>query len=295
MKDLFSVAGITKQALWKYHKREQTKYELICQSLSIMRRIRKRHKRMGCRSMHGASEKKPPVGRDRFIAIGFENGFRLKRRRNKARTTWSQNVEVFPNRIEGKTLNGINQVWQSDIFYHAENGVTYYGITIIDVYSRRLLSLHLSKSLMARENLKALKKAIQCRSTHNLVGCIFHSDRGSQYISEVHKKLLGEYGMQKSMCKLPQENAYAERVQDTIKNYYLCDEKLAGKDLNTVANRILRKYNYERPHSELDMMTPEAYEKYVDKLSCRVKPKMVIYKWDHELSTKIELPTKRKK
>jgi len=294
MKDLFSMAGITKQALWKHHKRQEYKRILIGRALSIMRKIRKRHKRMGCRSIYFTTKQKPPVGRDAFVTIGIENGFRLKHRRNKKKTTWSQSVEVFPNRIEGTTLSNINQVWQSDIFYHEENGITFYGITIIDVYSRHLLALHISKSLRAEENVKALRKAIKCRSGHNLVGCIFHSDRGSQYISDVHKNLLTQNGMQKSMCKLPQENAYAERVQDTVKNYYLCDEKLEDKDLNKVASRIMRKYNYERPHLELNMMTPIAYEKHVEKLSEKTKPKMVVFKWDHALSTKKDLPTKEK-
>lgn len=295
MKDLLSMAGITKQALWKHHQRQELKREWIDKCLSIMRRIRTRHKHMGCRSIYDVPSIESPVGRDRFISIGLENGFRLKRSRNRHKTTWSQSVEVFPNRIEGRTLDRINQVWQSDIFYHEENGRTYYGITIIDVYSRRLLGLHLSKSLRAEENVKALKKAIKSRSGHNLVGCTFHSDRGSQYISQVHKSLLDQQGMQKSMCKLPQENAYAERVQATIKHYYLCDELLEGQDLNIVARRIMRKYNSERPHSELGMMTPIAFEKHVEKLPQNRRPKVLIYKWNHSLSTNSELFTKRKK
>ncbi len=287
MKDLLSMVGITKQALWKYHKREEQKTQTVEHILGIIRQVRKRHKRMGCRSIYYAPTVQPTVGRDAFEAIGLSYGFRLKRRRNKKKTTWSQNVEVFPNRIEGRTLNNINQVWQSDIFYHEENGITFYGITIIDVYSRRLLSLHLSKSLRAEENVKALKKAIKDRSGQNLVGCIFHSDRGGQYISKVHKMTLDHHGMKKSMCKMPQENAYAERVQDTVKNSYLCDAQLTGKNLNSVARQIMRKYNFEKPHSELDMMTPIAYENHVEKLSQRNRPKMLIFKWDHQLSTKM--------
>lgn len=295
MKDLFSMVGLSKQALWKAQKREEDKARIIDQTLRIIRQVRRRHKRMGCRSIYCASKVKPPVGRDHFIAIGMAYGFRLKRRRNKRKTTWSQRVEIFPNRIEGRSLNGINQVWQSDIFYYEEQGVDYYGITIVDVYSRRLLALHLSKSLRAAENLKALRKALRCRSKHNLVGCIFHSDRGSQYISDAHKAQLDRYGIKKSMCKLPQENAYAERIHDTIKNYYMCDEQLAGKDLSKIANRIMRKYNYEKPHSELGMRTPVGFENYVGKMVPRRRPKTVIFKWNHELSTENTLLTKRKK
>ena len=295
MKDLMILAGLSKQALWKSQKREAQKMAWIEQCLSIMRRVRKRHKRMGCRAIYSSPNVNPPVGRDRFISIGLENGFRLKRLRNGHKTTWSQQVEVFPNRIEGLSLWRINQVWQSDIFYFQDRGQIYYGITIIDVYSRRLLALHLSQSLQAQENVKALKKAFRVRSGHQLVGCIFHSDRGSQYISDAQKQLLDQHGFQKSMCKLPQENAYAERVQDTIKNYYLCDEPLNDQNINTVARRIMRKYNSERPHSELGMMTPVAFEKHVEKLPRRKRPNELIFKWDHALSTKSELLTKRKK
>jgi len=97
------------------------------------------------------------------------------------------------------------------------------------------------------------------------------------------------------MGKLPQENAYAERVQETIKDCYLCDERLAGNDLNKISNRIMRKYNHERPHSSLGMLTPVAFEKYVENQPKRRRPKELIYKWDHSLSTNSKLLTKRKK
>lgn len=295
MKDLLSMIGISKQALWKHQKQEECRNEKIFKTLAMIRKIRRDHKRMGCRQMYYAPKICPIVGRDCFEAIGLAYGFRLKRRRNTTKTTWAQTVEVHPNRIEGTSVNNINQVWQSDIFYVASGGQTYYGITIIDVYSRKLLALHLSRSLMAQENAKALRKAIQARRGHNLVGCKFHSDRGSQYISTTQKQLLASYGMKPSMCKLPQENAYAERVQDTIKNYYLCDVMLTTSNLNQVAKGILRKYNEERPHSNLDMQTPQFFEKHVEKMPKRRRPKLVIFKWDHSLSTKSSLLTKRKK
>lgn len=295
MKDLFGLAGITKQALWKHQRRRESKRELIDHTLRLIRIVRKRHKRMGCRSIYRATKEKPLVGRDRFVEIGLSHGFRLKRSRNKRKTTWSQQIEVFPNLAEGMQLNGINQLWQSDIFYHEEQGKTYYGVTIIDVYSRRLIALHLSQSLRADENLKALRKAIRTRSGQNLVGCVFHSDRGAQYISSKHKALLSHFGMRKSMGLLPQENAYVEKVQDTIKNSYLCDEIFKGQDLDKIAYRVLKKYNQEKPHTSLGMKTPVEFEKYVENLTKKQRTKELIYKWDHALSTKSELLTKRKK
>ena len=281
MKDLYTIVGITKQALWKYQRREELNFQKRMQVLDIIKRKRRRHKRMGCRSIYDASGSLSPVGRDAFVEVGFANGYRLKRRRNKKKTTWSQTVEVFPNLAEGKTLNGINQVWQSDIFYYQDNGKDYYGISIIDVYSRRLLACHLSKSLRAKENIKALQEAISNRSGHDLTGCIFHSDRGSQYISSIQKRILRDYKMKPSMCIIPQENAYAERVQDTIKNYYLIDIPLEGKNLKKVSDHILKLYNEEKPHSNLKKMTPIEFEKSVEKLLLKERPKEVIFKWNH--------------
>jgi transposase InsO family protein len=295
MKDLFEIAGLSKQALCKAQKRELSMADTIGQCLSIIQKIRRRHRHMGCRSIYDASNVKPPVGRDKFIAIGMANGYRVKRRRNRLKTTRSQQLEIFPNRIEGRSLRAINKVWQSDIFYFQEQGKVYYGVTIVDVYSRRLLSLHLSTTLEAEENVKALRKAIRCRSRQNLAGCVLHSDQGTQYISEKLKSLIRHTGMLQSMCKLPQENAYAERIHETIKYYYLCDEQLEGQNLDNVARRVMRKYNYEKPHSELGKLTPVAFEKYVENLPPRSRPKLVIFKWDHQLSTKFNVANKKKK
>ena len=174
------MAGLSKQALWKAQRRELEMTDKTGLSLAIIQKIRRRHKHMGCRSIYKASKVQPPVGRDKFIAIGLANGYRVKRRRNKLKTTQSQRIEIFPNLIEGRTLRGINRVWQSDIFYWQEQARVYYGVTIVDVYSRRLLALHLSTSLEANENIKALRKAIRCRATQSITGCIFHSDQGTR-------------------------------------------------------------------------------------------------------------------
>lgn len=295
MKELYGVAGISKQGLWK-HQRLQTHRNAIAeQCVSIMNKTRVNHKRMGARAMFYAAEQSPPIGRDIFEAIGLSNGFRVKRKRNKLKTTWGQRITVYPNLVEGLVLTGINQVWQSDIFYQIQKGKVYYGVTITDVYSRELLALHLSASLKARENIKALKKALLARQGYNLKDCIFHSDRGTQYISDAQTQMLLGCKMRISMCKMPQQNAYVERIQGTIKNQYLCDLELKDTNLNRIAQKVTYLYNHERPHQSLNMMTPAAYKKYVENLPRRQRPEMLIFKYNPELSTKSDLLTKRKK
>lgn len=283
MKELYSLVGISKQAMWKYNKSVEKQDEVINQVVSHIKQMRVNHKRMGCRRIYYTSRGILPVGRDIFEQIGFSNGYKLRYKRNVARTTWSQRVEIYPNLIEGLILDGINQVWQSDIFYLKVENVDYYGVTIEDIYSRKLLALHLSKNLFADENVRCLKKAILARKGTIINGCIFHSDRGSQYISKKHKLLLQESKMKISMCKMPQENAYVERLQGTLKHEYLYEIELTESNLHKMTRKIVRWYNDERPHSQLNMMTPTEFEEYSIRLVKNNRPKVQIYQGFSEI------------
>ncbi len=295
MKELYSIADISKQALWKHRGRQVQLIELTEDIVNIMKDLRHRHKRMGCRSMYYASKRPVPVGRDIFEKIGFANGFKLRHKPNKLKTTWSQRVTIYPNLIEGMILSGVNQVWQSDIFYIHVEGEDYYGVSIEDVYSRRLLALHLAKDLKASQVERALRKALRVRKGHDLSGCIFHSDRGSQYISNLVTKLLKDHHMQISMCKLPQENSYVERIQGTVKHQYLLEIDLTEKNLESEVRNTLRYYNMERPHSSLGNISPVKFEQMVENILKIERPIMQIYKWSEEFSTNFEVSNKKEK
>lgn len=295
IKDMCSIAGISKQALWKHEKRQAKIQEVSEQVVDIMNDLRKRHKKMGCRSMYHACQKPLPVGRDNFEMIGFANGFKLHPKRSKKRTTWGQKVIIHPNLIEGKEITGINQVWQSDIFYLTVEGKDYYGFSIEDVYSRRLLALHLGKDLGAVHLERAIKEAINTRKGADLTNCIFHSDRGSQYVSNRVRELLLGHKMKLSMCKIPQENSYVERIQGSLKNQYLVEEDLKEKTIYNQLKKIQGYYNFERPHSSLCMITPFKFEQIVQNVPENERPKEVIFKWSHDLSTKIGDINKKEK
>lgn len=277
MKELYEIAGLSKQALWKYRRRQQQKCEVTEQVIQQINKVRKHHKAMGCRSIYYTLTSPLPVGRDIFEQIGFANGFKLKRKRSMTRTTWSQRVEVYPNLIEGKVLDNINQVWQSDIFYLPIDQQHYYGVTIEDVYSRELLSLHLSNRLTAEQVTICFKKALRARQDTNIKGCIFHSDRGSQYISTAHKNLLKTTGMKISMGKLPQENAYVERLQGTLKRQYFSELGVTPINLQSMTRKIISYYNSEKPHRNLKMMTPSTFAAHIQQLSKHKRPKEKIF------------------
>lgn len=220
--DLYAVAGLSKQSLYKYRQRENAIAGQESIVVDAMHKIRKEHKKMSSRKVYAFQKEilGLQIGRNKFEQIAFANGYRVKHKKQTHKTTYGQRVEVYPDLVSGRVFNNINQVYQSDIFYLKVADKDYYGITIIDAYSKRLVALHLSKSLRAMENVAALKKVIKAKTKAALKGCIFHSDRGTQYISKAQKALLQSLGMKISMCKMPQQNAYAERVQGSLKYEY---------------------------------------------------------------------------
>jgi putative transposase len=282
LSELYAVAGISKQSAYKYRQQEQAKAMQANLVVKAMEAMRKDHKKMSSRKVY-ASQKEVfeiEVGRDKFEQIAFANGFRVKYQRQRHQTTSGQRLEVYPDLVSGMVLNNIDQVYQSDIFYLKVADRDYYGITIIDVYSKRLVALHLSKSLRASENVAALKKVLKSKARAALNGCIFHSDRGSQYISKAQKELLNNLGMKISMCKMPQQNAYAERVQGSLKYEYFFEYLLTEKNITRQAAKIMRIYNNERPHQNLRKKTPLQFEKMIEEMSEKDRPTLKVFDWE---------------
>jgi putative transposase len=82
-----------------------------------------------------------------------------------------------------------NQLWVGDLTYVAIPGAFVYLTAILDAWSRKVVGYAISRSMDARIAVATLKAAIRNRAPAK--GCIHHSDRGSQYASEVYRELLG--------------------------------------------------------------------------------------------------------
>jgi putative transposase len=136
--------------------------------------------------------------------------------------------------------------------------------------------------------MKALQMMIKRRGKENIKGLIHHSDRGSQYNCNEYLDILKEHGIKVSMCNEAWENAYAERINRSIKDEYLRHRKIdCLQTLKKEMDRAVRLYNTKRPHSSLpQQMAPESFENYVYNLSKKKRPVMMIYKADEVLSTK---------
>ena len=264
--------NISKQAVYQARKRqEQFDLELM-DLVNQADIIREHHPGCGVEKMYIALKPRF-MGRDKFCEIFMNLGYRVRTLKNYRRTTIPTHLN-HPNLIEGMQVTKPHQVLQSDITYFYLNEVFYYLVFIIDVYTRKIVGYNVNNSLRHESNLKALKMALKEIESENRVNMIHHSDRGSQYGSKPYVKMLKDSGIKISMGLKAQENAYAERINGTIKNEYLKLWKIKDfKDLKAKTRKAVNHYNRKRGHSSLPKdLAPNKFEEYLLNLENQERP-----------------------
>jgi putative transposase len=141
-----------------------------------------------------------------------------------------------------------------------------YLATVIDCYSKKVIGWAIDKHMKTSLIIDALTMAA---GTHTLTdGCIFHSDRGSQYTADEFRATLRERGMRPSVGRtgICWDNAMAESFFGALKNELIYRTVF---DTRRHARRAIVKYiegfyNVRRLHSGLGYRTPqEAHNGYV--------------------------------
>jgi putative transposase len=128
---------------------------------------------------------------------------------------------------------------------------------VTDAYSRKIVGFCMNGDLSVSGPLNALKMALKGRTT--AAPLIHHSDRGSQYCSDNYVGLLNEnkIGISMTQSGNPKDNAIAERVNGILKQELLEEVYPNIKQARQAAAEAIDIYNRLRPHSSIDMMTPE--------------------------------------
>ena len=257
--------GYTRQGYWK-QRQSQYREEIDATALlNEVRSIRSEMPRCGVRKLQiileGMGHR---IGRDRLFGMLRAEGMLVGRRHTRIITTYSRHwMKKYANLIRGMQIVRPNQVWVSDITYVEiyEGGIRHYAYLslITDAYTHEIVGWALHDSLDTQGPLRALKMAIADYGGYGLKGLIHHSDRGCQYCSQEYVNELKQYDIQISMTEKgdPYENAIAERVNGIIKAEWLSQIRLTSlAAARETICRIVRCYNYKRPHMSIGMLTP---------------------------------------
>ena len=276
MNAVYEIGGVTKQAVHKHSQRVDTWEELMVELQVQVDEIRSIHPGCGLEKLYDTLQPSW-LGRDKFIAAFMDLGYRVQRKRSFIKTTIPTAMR-YPNLIEGLLVLDKNRVWQTDITYFEIAGRFYYLVFIIDIYTKVIRGYQASDHMRAEANLKALHMALT-NAQRQVRGLIHHSDRGSQFVDNRYRQTLRDNDIHISMGMVAQDNAYAERINGTIKNEYLRYKNIKTlSGLTKELTNAVTHYNEVRIHRHLPgKQSPMQFENQLLNLTTQNRPKVIVY------------------
>ncbi len=205
------------------------------------------------------------VGRYKVRRMMRQAGLKPVWKRKFVHTTDSKhNLPVAAN-VLNRQFNPVapDLAYVTDITYIRTGAGWLYLAIVLDLYARKVVGWAMAPNMPAELVCAALNMAIQQRRP--APGLIVHSDRGSQYASELYQELLDEYGFVCSMSRKGNcwDNAVAERFFLNLKMERVWQRQYANhaearKDITAY---IVGFYNTERLNSVLGNLPPAVFER----------------------------------
>ena len=181
----------------------------------------------------------------------------------KATTDSNHNKQVAPNLLARKfKASAVNCYWVGDITYLPTKEGWLYLATVIDLFSRKIIGWSINSNMKADLVNNAMLMAIWQRKPPKVL--IWHTDRGSQYCSDSHLKIIKQHGITQSMSRKGNcwDNAVAESFFHTIKTELIYQNKFKTREeaKSKIFEYIEVFYNRIRMHSTNDYLSPVKYE-----------------------------------
>ncbi len=156
----------------------------------------------------------------------------------------------------------VNEMWQTDFTYFKIIGWGWYYLsTILDDYSRFIVSWRLCKTMGANDVSDTLDDALRFTGLDSVK--VNHkprllSDNGPCYVSGELAEYLEEQGMTHTRGRPyhPQTQGKIERWHRSMKNQILLDNYYFTSELEEQLQKFVSYYNHERYHESLNNLTP---------------------------------------
>lgn len=177
---------------------------------------------------------------------GLEVRYKKVYKRNYMKKYIKENVKE--NILKGDfKANRRNEKWVTDITYIIYENQAVYLSTILDLYSRDIISYVISK----RNDVKLVKDTLEQAliKEKDVQGVILHSDQGFQYTSYEYRAICEDNGITISMSRrgTPSDNAPIESFHSSLKRETLYSYNIANlREYILLVEDWLQKYNTKR-------------------------------------------------
>jgi putative transposase len=209
------------------------------------------------------------IRRSKGIRINHKCVYRIMRRygmysiykpTKRKKNQYSQGKMSYPNLIKHLTIERPNHVWAGDFTELRFQRRTYYLATVMDLYTREIIGWHIATNHSAELVAEALRMAIVKRTN---VPLVFHSDHGSEYISEAYTDKLKEHGIVPSHSGkgMPWQNGRKESFYNRFKREFGDPKRfwIFERFFEALAKQF-HFYNTRRIHSALKMPPRDFYD-----------------------------------
>jgi transposase InsO family protein len=185
-------------------------------------------------------------------------------RRRAPRTTMAaEGAPPLPDLVNRNFAPGEpDQRWAGDITYIGTDEGWLYLASVLDLGSRRLVGWSMDETMATGLVADALRRAADLRGG-DITGVIFHSDRGSQYLSAEYRALCDRLGVRQSAGRVATcfDNSAAESFWSTLKRELIHRYRFATRaDAMASITAWIRRYNNVRLHSTLGYVPPIEWE-----------------------------------
>jgi transposase-like protein len=168
---------------------------------------------------------------------------------------WAEIAEASKKGFEQP--KAVHEHWHIDFSYIRVCGVFYYFISVMDGYSRKILSWDLCQSM---EGLWAEIAVAKAMEKYPYAKPRIISDNGSQFISKDFRELTRLLEIEHTFTSPahPQSNGKLERFHRTLKSEHVrVSAYLSYEDAKERMGRWIEYYNEQRLHAALLYLPPE--------------------------------------
>ena len=163
------------------------------------------------------------------------------------------------------TEYGPRMVLLTDITYIPYNGVFAYLSTILDAYTRQVLSYVLSDSLEVDFVLETVNKLVKDHGIELTKETLIHSDQGCHYTSTSFIRLVNDKELRQSMSR--KGNCWDNAPQESFFGHMKDEIDVSGctkyREVKTIIEDWIDYYNNERYQWQLAKLSPNEYYRYI--------------------------------